>query len=294
MGKRTKILLQTTIPCVEDDWHIGRFSMLRDHLASVTTADGAPDCDVVARDRELNADGDDVILPRLDDTDFDQLWLFAVDTGGGLSLRDCEGITRFRQRGGGVLSTRDHQDLGISLCSLGGIGAAHYFHSRNPEPDESRRVRDDQDDPDIDYPNYHSGSNGDFLPISPVGPLHDLLHRRSNTPIELFPAHPHEGTVGVPLGDDSARVIATRKSLVTGREFNLLVAFEKHRDANGNELGRGIAQSSFHHLVDYNWNPDVGCPSFVKDKPGDGFKQNPSALNDVRQYVTNVARWLSS
>ena len=294
MGKRTKILLQTTIPFVEDDWHIGRFSMLRDHLASITDADGAPQCDVVARDRELNADGDDVILSRLDETDFDQLWLFAVDTGDGLSAGDCEGITRFRQRGGGVLSTRDHQDLGISLCSLGGIGAAHYFHSRNPEPDDTRRVRDDQDDLDIDYPNYHSGNNGDFQQITPVEPVHELLLNRSSKAVKFFPAHPHEGSVGVPPDDASARVIAKGKSLVTGRTFNLIVAFEKHRDAHGNDLGRGIAESSFHHLVDYNWNPEIGCPSFVKDVPGDGYKEDPGALNDVKTYVTNLARWLSS
>ena len=294
MEKRTNILLQTTIPFVEDDWHIGRFSILHDHLASITDADGEPQYDVVARNRELNAEGDDAVLSRLDESDFDQLWLFAVDTGGGLSVRDCEGITRFRQRGGGVLSTRDHQDLGISLCSLGGIGAAHYFHSRNPEPDESRRVRDDQDDLGIDYPNYHSGNNGDFQRISAIEPLHDLLLRRSGTPIEFLPSHPHEGSVGVPASDDSARVIATRKSLVTGREFNLIVAFEKSRDRHGNLLGRGIAESSFHHLVDYNWNPDVGCPSFLTDKPGDGYKKNPSDLNDVTEYVTNAARWLSS
>jgi hypothetical protein len=34
------ILLQTTIPRIEDDWHIGRFSLLRDHLASITDENG--------------------------------------------------------------------------------------------------------------------------------------------------------------------------------------------------------------------------------------------------------------
>ena len=28
-----RLLLQTTIPRTDDDWHVGRFSMLRDHLA---------------------------------------------------------------------------------------------------------------------------------------------------------------------------------------------------------------------------------------------------------------------
>ncbi len=32
MASPSKILLQTTIPYTENDWHIGRFSLLRDHL----------------------------------------------------------------------------------------------------------------------------------------------------------------------------------------------------------------------------------------------------------------------
>ena len=42
MEKPTKILLQTTIPRIEDDWHIGRFSLLRDFLAGLKADDGAP------------------------------------------------------------------------------------------------------------------------------------------------------------------------------------------------------------------------------------------------------------
>jgi hypothetical protein len=37
--------------------------------------------------------------------------------------------------------TRDHMDLGSSVCMLGGVGAAHYFHSRNPDPDPEFRGR---------------------------------------------------------------------------------------------------------------------------------------------------------
>src|SRR5678815_1948372 len=111
------ILLQTTIPNVEDDWNINRFSLLRDHLASVGYK-------VTTRNREANAEGNDNVLSILDTTDVDELWLFAVDTGDGLSKADCEGITRFHQRGGGILTTRDHEDLGSSLCTLGGVGRA--------------------------------------------------------------------------------------------------------------------------------------------------------------------------
>ena len=111
--------------------------------------------------------------------------------------------------------------------------------------------------------------------------------------IEFFPAHPHEGAVGVPEGEEHASVIATGQSKATRRSFNLVVAFESARDDHGNTLGRGIAESSFHHFVDYNWDTEMGCPSFVEEPPGDGYKRNPQALEDIKTYVGNVARWLS-
>lgn len=290
---KKRILLQTTIPFIEDDWHVGRFSELRRHLDSLRDSEGNKLYAVTARNREANGNGDDPMLSMLDESDSDQLWLFAVDSGGGLSKKDCEGITRFRQRGGGIFSARDHQDLGVSICSIGGIGTAHYFHSKNREPDESRHYRDDTETTSIDYPNYHSGSNGDFQRIEPVGQVHELLRRDTGDAIEFFPAHPHEGSVGEPPDEPSARVIARGTSSITGRTFNLLVAFEKYTDQNGHPIGRGIAESSFHHFVDYNWNPEVGCPTFVAEKPGNDFKKTPEHLNDVKRYIANLAAWLS-
>src|SRR3989440_7650681 len=246
MEPQIRILLQTTIPSIEDDWNIDRFSLLRDHLASLTDENGKTLYTVTARNRETDSQGNEVMLRVLDTTDFDELWLFAVDAGDGLSVTDCQGITRFRQRGGGIFATRDHQDLGSSLCTLGGVGRAHFFHSKHQDPDPSRHVRDDQDTKTISWPNYHSGSNGDYQKVTPLEPVHDLLLNSDNASgaIEWFPAHPHEGEVGVPEGEDHARVIATGVSQVTHRRFNLLVAFDRANDENGNVPGRGIAESS--------------------------------------------------
>jgi len=287
-----RILLQTTIPSIEDDWNINRFSLLRDHLSSLTDDKGKTICEVTARDREINKDGDDKVLSVLDTTEFDELWLFAVDQGNGLSVADCEGITRFRQRGGGILTTRDHQDLGSSLCTLGGVGSAHFFHSRHPEPEESRHVRDDQDTKSISWPNYHSGSNGDYQRINAIAPVHELLMNAA-APLQFFPAHPHEGAVGVPENEMHANVIATGTSQVTHRPFNLIVAFEHSRDKHGNVLGRAIAESSFHHFVDYNWDTSMGCPSFLVETPGDQIKREPQKLNDIKSYVRKLAYWLA-
>jgi len=295
MRNPINILLQTTIQAIADDWNINRFSLLRDYLTSLTSENGEPLCKVTARNREVNADGNDALLSELDITDFDELWLFAVDPGNGLTVADCEGITRFRQRGAGILTTRDHQDLGSSLCTLGGVGRAHFFHTRHPEPDETRHTRDDQSAKTISWPNYHSGSNGDYQKITAVKPAHKLLLNPTNDSgvIEYFPAHPHEGAVGVPEDEHHANVIATGTSKATGRPFNLIVAFESARDVHGNMLGRAVAESSFHHLVDYNWDTSKGCPSFLEEPPGDEIMREPEKLEDVKAYVTNVARWLA-
>jgi hypothetical protein len=295
MKRPIRILLQTTIPAVEDDWHIGRFSLLGEHLGGLLDGEGQPLCQVTARDRETDSDGNDEVLSRLDSTDFDELWLFAVDAGDGLTVADCQGITRFRQRGGGILSTRDHQDLGSSLCTLGGVGRAHFFHSKHPDPDETRRARDDQETKDISWPNYHSGSNGDYQLLAPAGPVHELLLSPSSPSgcIQYFPAHPHEGGVGVPSDERSARVIATGTSRVTRRPFNLVVAFEKEGDAHGNLLGRAVAESSFHHFADYNWDTSMGCPSFLAEPPGDQIRREPERLEDMKTYVRNLALWLA-
>jgi len=284
-----KILLQTTIEPTEDDWHIGRFTLLRDYLASLRAADGTPLTVLEARNRGPLGRPDPV-LSKLDQSDFTELWLFAVDTGDGLTQEDCAGISRFRQRGGGLMVTRDHHDLGSSVCNLGGVGDAHYFHSRNIDPDGSHRVNDDSDNPGIQWPNFHSGANGDYQEIRVAGEPHVLLSDPGSAggTIHYLPAHPHEGGVGAPGDDASARVIATGKSSVTGRDFNLIVAFEPAgRD------GPAVAESTFHHFCDYNWDVKAGAPSFVTDRPGNQLAAFPRALDATQRYVRNLALWLA-
>jgi hypothetical protein len=267
------VLLQTTIPSTPDDWTIDRFSMLHQLL--------------VESGHEVTSRNKDGSLAGIDRSPFDQIWLFGVDAGQGIDEAECEALTRFHASGRGLLVTRDHQDLGSSICRIGGVGAAHHFHSRNLDPDPARHTRDDRQAADIDWPNYHSGQNGQYQRIGVSGDLHPLLQRADGAPVEWFPAHPHEGSVGAPPGDDSARVIATASSRTTSRDFNLIVAFEG--DASN---GRGIAESSFHHLCDYNWDTRAGAPSFVADPPSDEVIRDARRLEDVKTYVRNAARWL--
>lgn len=283
-----KVLLQTTIPESKDDWSIARFSRLARLLRQQHDDLGRPLYDVTMRDRD-SWSASDSLLSRLHQSEFDELWLFAVDVGDGLTTADAEGISQFRARGGGLLVARDHMDLGSSLCAISGIGRAHYFHSRNLDPDETRRHADDPYTTAISWPNYHSGLNGDFQRIIACPPVHPLLAdpQSGGEVIRYLPSHPHEGGVDAP-GGQRARVIARGTSKVTGRSFNIAVAFDPA------ESGPAIAQSSFHHFVDYNWDPRDGCPSFVSEPAGEAILKTPQALADTHRYVLNAARWLAA
>jgi hypothetical protein len=285
---RKRILLQTTITGTDNDWTIARFSMLTRLLRQQRDAAGRPAFEVLARDRAAGI-GADSVLAQLDRSAIDVLWLLAVDTGNGLHPQECQAIQRFHQRGGGLLVSRDHMDLGSSVCGLAGIGLAHHFHTVNPESDLQRRVDDDRETANIHWPNYHSGKNGDYQTLQVCLPVHPLLADPDSPTgaIRYFPAHPHEGAISAP-SLPGARVIATGTSKVSGNEFNLAVAIEAQPGQ-----GRVIAQSTFHHFADYNWDSSSGCPGFVSEAPGDGMQRNPAALADIQRYVVNAAHWLA-
>jgi hypothetical protein len=277
----SKILLQTTITESADDWDITRFSLLADELRLAGH-------DVAARNRASRTE-DDPILSRLDALDYDQMWLMAVDVGDGLTEAEVAAILRFRENGGGVLSARDHQDLGSCLIGLGSLGEVNHFHGRNPDP---ARMRDDQDTPTISWPNYHSGANGDYQPVFAEEPVHELL-RTTRSPsgrIEWFPAHPHEGAVSacVPF----ASVLAHGRSTASGRRFNLAVVLDGESGPDGRPTGRALAASTFHHFADYNWDLGCGAPTFVTEPEGTEIKADPSRLTAFKDYVRNIATWL--
>jgi hypothetical protein len=279
MSKPIRILLQTTIPTIEDDWHIGRFSLLRNYLASLTDENGEPLAEVTARDR-CPPGSPDPVLSALHRVDFDELWLFVADSGYGLDFADCAAISRFRLDGGGLLVTRGHMDLGSSVRALGGVGEAH---------DPEWLCPDDVVNPLGVSPKYHSGAHGDYQEVTLVGDPHELFADPDNGGVlRYLPATPQEGAVGAPPHDPSARVIATGRSKTTGHSFNLVVAFEP----SGSD-GRAVAQSSLHHFADYSWDSTMGAPSFVSGPPRGGLVRFPEARRSTERYIHNLALWLA-
>ena len=163
------------------------------------------------------------------------------------------------------------------------------FHDKNVDP---ASMCDDQDTPTISWPNYHSGANGDYQPVLTEEPVHELLRtdRTASGRIEWFPSHPHEGLVSA--NAPCATALAQGRSTASGRHFNLAVLLDGERAPDGRPMGRAIAESTFHHFADYNWDLDRGAPSFVTETPGTEIKADPSRLAIFKDYVRNVAAWL--
>jgi hypothetical protein len=237
--------------------------LLRECLASLTASDGKPLFHVTARDHDP-VGAPDAVLSSLDRSMFDELWLFAVDAGDGLHAADCAGILRFRARGGGLMLTRDHMDLGCSVCSLGPVGAVHVFHTRNIDRAAPIPPPDDRGTPQILWSHFFSGANGDVQRVNAELPLHPVMRdpESETGAVTYLPSIPHEGAVVVPNSGSKARAIATGHGRASGQQFNIAVAFE--RSASD---GPAITASTFHHFADYNWDPTRDSPDFVTEQP---------------------------
>jgi hypothetical protein len=75
--------------------------------------------------------------------------------------------------------------------------------------------------------------------------------------------------------------------------FSLLKSYLASLTAKDDAQGPALAESTFHHFADYNWDPGRGCPDFVTETPGKGLTMTPRAMDSVRCYVRNVALWLA-
>ena len=255
------ILVQTTLREGEGEWQIERFSS----LVSLLRAEGHT---VVARNREPDKTGSDPVLSTLETSGFDELWLFAADRGNGLAPSDVRGILRFRERGGGIFTSRDKENIGVSLLNLGSVGLVNHFRNYN------RQLR---------RRGFRVTSVRGYVPedeyerIVPLEPVHELL-RSEHSPsgvIEYFPAHAHEAAISVPPYAPFARVIAVSADDETGQASNVAIAIDEERCHDGRVCGRAVATSCLHHFADGHWSHDGHASENFKD------------------FTRNVARWLA-
>lgn len=169
--------------------------------------------------------------PLLTINDFDQLWMFGVQSStGALSNSEIQAIANFMNAGGGVFATGDHATLGAAMCSrlprvrrmrnwatvpMGGEPVPQALDRIDTVVDpgaDQQYAFDDQSDniPQRIYPNYEvtapPGSPGGVWTAS----LHPILRMPGSpvtispqnggpsvttgfsTHVDVLPDHPHE------------------------------------------------------------------------------------------------------
>ena len=97
-------------------------------------------CSTSPRATAMRRAGRISVLSTIDRSDFDELWLFAVDVGDGLTPEDCAAISRFRRarrRADG--HPRSYGSGLFGLQPGRGRRGASFPHARIPSADPARR-----------------------------------------------------------------------------------------------------------------------------------------------------------
>lgn len=281
--------LQHVINAVESDpWPWANFI--------VTTAN---------RYTDTQADQDNVTLTDLSLDAFDEVWLFGISSSSNLlSAAEVSALETFMDGGGGVLTTGDHASLGRGLSGpLKRVGKLRMYPAPPASaPTWNTTIRDANGDgqylfaeqsdstPQVIRPKYryHWSSGGIFLSLKKSP--HPLLCGEQGV-LKILPDHQHEGQVVIPnsfpvsewpkIGSFQPKpeIVAWGKIIDpnatnAGDEFPVIGAYNGH----GVNVGRIVADSTWHHWFDINMN---------------GFNVASDDYRDIISYFQNVAAWLA-
>lgn len=265
---------------------------------------------------------------RLDEIDlskFDEIWFFGFGSGNALTPGEVTVLKNFMDvQGGGVLVTGDHATLGSAIGqqvpragkmrkwtsspSQGGLDR-HSTLREGHEPGFDFNDQSDDVPQQIRLKQYFLGYSGPFL--RRYRP-HEVLCGPDG-PIDVFPDHMHEGEAIAPTtsldpiewrknssgAQELPEVIAWGKIVQgglskSGTEFGVVSVYNGHNVAEGtfNNVGRVIADSTWHHWFDINLIGVSG--SLNPDTQGFPVSSSGQAvLKKIEAYFLNVAIWLA-
>lgn len=257
--------------------------------------------------------------------DFDQVWLFGINSGGGLPAAELTLVENYMNGGGGLFAAGDHGSLGSALC--GNITRVkdmrHWADTPAGATNDTNEVsmtgrkRNDTNRPRSgDATSMFFDNQSDNIPQTIAvrtfggGLPHPLLSIRTSLRpsgiIDIMPDHPHEGEckqetsftvngVTVPtqiiatsfvLGGSTTNGGNGGKAATDPHCFPSIAVWDG-RVAN---TGRIAVDSTWHHFVNINLN---GSGSAGNDLPGQQSGLTTADFNVVRRYYMNIALWIS-
>lgn len=245
--------------------------------------------------------------------DFDQVWLFGIDTSYSLSAAEIAKIETYMNGGGGLFATGDHGSLGNSLCGqIPRVKDMRYwsdFGANEVGMNESRRNDTNRPGAGQTVSNQFNNQSDDIPQNIAVrtfgaGMPHPLLSintsKRSSGIIDIMPDHPHEGEckpetvfavtnpVTNVIQNIPTQIIATSfvlgGSTSGGKDATQPHCFPSISVFDGRiaNVGRIVIDSTWHHFVNINLNGVGG---------GVGLTDNDFEV--VQQYYMNIATWMT-
>jgi hypothetical protein len=252
-------------------------------------------------------------------TKYDEIWFFGIDSTANLQAPEIALLNQFvaAPKFGGVLVTGDHANLGRGIAGqVPRAGAMRQYPApdavepgwnttleEGPDPNSTFDFEEQSDDrpQTIRYKRYT------------VAPFVSLMRRYRphpvfcgpDGPIDVLPDHQHEGEALAPIpnaGDatwptkagyqEAPEIIAWGRikdpnASKHGNEIGLISAYNGHNV----DVGRIIADSTWHHWFDINVIGDAAFPS-----PYAGFDETPAgraALKKIDAYFLNTGVWLA-
>ena len=250
---------------------------------------------------------------------YDEIWFFGFNSAPNLSPAEVTLLDQFMAapKFGGILVTGDHADLGKGIAGpITRAGQMRRYPAPPNSPPSWNTTLEDGPDP---------GSSFDFNDQSDDRPQRIRYRRFSmwspvvfkrryrphpvlcgpDGPIDVFPDHQHEGEALAPTpasGDpkwptksghqETPYVIAWGKikdpaATKHGQEIGVASAYDGHTV----DVGRIVADSTWHHWFDINLTGTAASPS-----PYAGFDATPAgqaALKKIDAYFLNCGVWLA-
>lgn len=245
---------------------------------------------------------------------FDQVWLFAINTGGAITAAEVNAIEKYMNEGGGLFATGDHGFLGAAMCgNIPRVKDMRYWSDTpagsNNNTNEVSMAGRRRNDTNVPRPgnsiantfDHQSDSHPQTIAVRTFGggKPHFLLSISTNIRpsgiIDIMPDHPHEGeckpqtSFTVNGMSIATQIIAT--SFVTGGNtsggkdatdphcFPSISVFDG-RPAN---VGRIVIDSTWHHFVNINLN---GAGSAQSGLTAGQFEV-------IQQYYMNISTWMT-
>lgn len=251
-------------------------------------------------------------------SNFDEVWLFGIESGASLSANEVTTIEAYMNGGGGLFATGDHGFLGSALCSqIPRVQDMRHWADTTPGNDANEvsmtgKRRNDTNRPGVgqtvsDRFDNQSDDRPQNIAVRTFGGglPHPLLSistsMRPSGIIDIMPDHPHEGEckhekifsvinpVTGTAQNVSSQIIATSfvlgGSISGGKDATDPHCFPSIAVFNGRlaNIGRIAIDSTWHHFVNINLN---GSGSVLSGLSASDF-------DVVQRYYMNISRWIT-